>query len=401
MPAGARANLDSRWTILGALFLARTAMGFQFQSIASTAPFLIRDLQAGYAEIGTLIGLYMLPGVLIALPGGLFAGRFNDKSVCAAGLALMMLGGVLIGISHGYALAFAGRLLSGVGAVLFSLVLTKMVTDWFAGREIVFAMGVLLASWPFGIALGLLVQGTLAAALGWQAVMHGTAGLCALALVLVGAVYRPPPRSVAPIAVAAPRLALPPLAEMLPAIVAGILWGCFNLALVIFFSFAPSLMVEHGIAALAAASLTSTALWITMISVPLGGYLVERSGRPDAAIVVFCCVAGLALAALSLGALPALLCVVIGFSIGPPAGAIMALPARVLSPLNRPTGLGMFYTAYYTVVAFGPALAGLARDVSGTAAAAVLFGAALFAAGAPLLWAFAQLAAALQKGEGD
>lgn len=393
--AAARFAIESRWIILGALFLARTAMGFQFQSIASTAPFLIRDLQLGYAEIGTLIGLYMLPGVFIALPGGLVAGRFADKSVCATGLAMMMLGGVLVGISHDYALAFLGRLFSGIGAVLFSLVLTKMVTDWFAGREIVFAMGVFLASWPFGIALGLLVQNAVATELGWPAVMHSTAGLCALALVLVGAVYRPPPHLAAsPTAVTVPPLALPRSAEMVPAVIAGLIWGCFNLGLIIFFSFAPSLLVEQGTPPLSAASLTSTALWITMISVPLGGYLVQRSGRPDGAIIVFCCVAGLALAALSRGTLPALLCAIIGLSIGPPAGAIMALPARVLSAANRAMGLGVFYTAYYAVVALGPGLAGLARDLSGTAAAAIFFGAAFFAVGAPLLWAFRRLSPA-------
>jgi predicted MFS family arabinose efflux permease len=285
-------------------------------------------------------------------------------------------------------------LLSGTGAVLFSLVLTKMVTDWFAGREIVFAMGVFLASWPFGIALGLLMQAALAAQLGWQAVMHGTAALCAVALVLIGAVYRSPPGSAAaPSATTAPRLAWPPAGELLPTAIAGTLWGSLNLGLIVFFSFVPPLLVEQGIAPLAAASLTSTALWISIISVPLGGYLVERSGRPDAAIALSCCIAAMALAALACGRLPALLCVIVGLSIAP-AGAVMALPARVLSAAHRPIGFGVFYTAHYTVIGFGPGLAGVARDVSGTAAAATLFGAAFFAVGAPLLWAFKRFAAA-------
>src|SRR5690348_10439334 len=144
-----------RWVILGVLFLARTAMGFQFQCIASTASFLIERFGIGYAEIGTLIGLYMIPGVVIALPGGMLGKRFGDRRVCAVGLVLMIIGGLVIGASDTYASAALGRLLSGIGAVLFNLVLAKMVTDWFAGREIVTAMGVILASWSFGIALGL------------------------------------------------------------------------------------------------------------------------------------------------------------------------------------------------------------------------------------------------------
>jgi len=140
------AMIDRRWHILGVLFLARTAMGFQFQSVASTAPLLIAELHLGYAAIGTLIGLYMLPGILIAFPGGLLSRSFGDKAVCAAGLVLMIVGGLLLGSAPTPTWVFAGRLVSGTGAVLFNLVLTKMTTDWFAGREIVLAMGVVLAS---------------------------------------------------------------------------------------------------------------------------------------------------------------------------------------------------------------------------------------------------------------
>ena len=64
------AMASNRWFILAVLFLARTAMGFQFQSIASVSPFLIDELAIDYAMLGTLIGLYMLPGILFALPGG-------------------------------------------------------------------------------------------------------------------------------------------------------------------------------------------------------------------------------------------------------------------------------------------------------------------------------------------
>src|SRR5205085_12300906 len=114
------------------------------------------DLGLSYTEIGTLIGLYMLPGVVVALPGGMLGRRFDDKRVCAAGLILMVIGGLIIGYSASYSVAAYGRLVSGGGAVLFNLVITKMVTDWFVGREIVAAMGAMLASWPFGIALALL-----------------------------------------------------------------------------------------------------------------------------------------------------------------------------------------------------------------------------------------------------
>ena len=85
----------NRWTILGAIFVIRTALGFQFQSVASVSSDMIDDLGIGYAEMGTLIGLYMLPGVVFALPGGILGKRFGDKRIGATGLALMAVGGVM------------------------------------------------------------------------------------------------------------------------------------------------------------------------------------------------------------------------------------------------------------------------------------------------------------------
>ena len=181
-----------RWYILATLFGARTTMGFQFQSVASAAPFLTEGLHLSYGEAGTLIGLYLLPGLFLAIPSGLLQLRFGDKAICCVGLFLMAAGGALIGLSDNLALALFGRFWSGVGAVLLNLVVTKMAMDWFAGREISFAMSAIAASWGVGIAVGLMIQVPIASILGWKWLMHIGAVLCLVALVSVLAVYTPP-----------------------------------------------------------------------------------------------------------------------------------------------------------------------------------------------------------------
>ncbi len=378
----------NRWYVLAVLFLCRTAMGFQFQSVASSAASLTQALSIDYTEIGTLIGLYVLPGVVIALPGGMLDRRLGDRQICVGGLALMIAGALLFASGASYGAGFAGRLVSGTGAVLFNLVLTKMVTDWFAGREIVTAMGIILASWPFGIGLALVTQPPLAAHLGWQAVMVATAAFCAVASVLVVAFYREPPHAAAvrhaPESAAAMRL----WREMIPASVAGVLWGSFNVGLVVFFSFTPGLLMEHGLAPAGASALVSLGLWLSMASLPPGGWLAERSGHPQASIIVFSIASAIILLLLVYGFAPAVLCALMGLTIGPPAGAIMALPAAILPPHRRALGLGVFYTAYYGVMAVGPAMAGWCRDHWQTAAAAILFGAMAYLAIVPLFLLF-------------
>jgi hypothetical protein len=69
------------------------------------------------------------------------------------------------------------------------------------------------------------------------------------------------------------------------------------------------------------------------------------------------------------------------------------LPARALSRSNRAIGRGVFYTCYYAVMAAGPAIAGLLRDICGTASAALYLGGGLLLAIPPLLAAFHALKA--------
>src|SRR5262249_42603004 len=139
------------------------------QAIAALSSFVVADLGIDYARLGLLIGLYLLPGIVIAYPGGLLGQHFGDKRIAMFGMALMVAGGLLTAVGHDYASIFAGRLVAGIGAVLLNVLLTKMTTDWFAGREIGTALALLVSSWPIGIGIALVT-------LPWLAVHASTAG---------------------------------------------------------------------------------------------------------------------------------------------------------------------------------------------------------------------------------
>ena len=172
--------LFDRWVALAVLTFARTAMGFQFQSVGAVSPLLMERHHIANTELGWLIGLFSLPGVFLALPGGLLGGRFGDRRVVLAGLGLMSAGSALMGAAEGFAAVVIGRLLSAVGAVLLGVVLAKMVTDWFVGREIIWAMTVLINAWPVGIGLASLTLPIVANAWGVPAVFHVAAGAAAV-----------------------------------------------------------------------------------------------------------------------------------------------------------------------------------------------------------------------------
>jgi MFS family permease len=54
-------------------------MGFQFESIAGAAPLIGDGLGLDKTPLARLIGLYLLPRVAFALPGGLLGRRFGDR----------------------------------------------------------------------------------------------------------------------------------------------------------------------------------------------------------------------------------------------------------------------------------------------------------------------------------
>jgi predicted MFS family arabinose efflux permease len=391
--------MNRRWLILIVLFVARTAMGFQYQTIGSVAPSLVGELHIGFTEIGTLIGLYHIAGVFLSLPGGLIIQRMGDKKLCATGLAAMAAGGMIMAMSDGYGLAFTGRLISGMGAILFNLVITKMTADWFARREIVLAMAVILSTWPFGIALGLFTQPRIAQEYGWRTVVLLAGGVCLLSMLLVTLCYRAPPDEGPTASVPQGGLRLPPWRVVAPVVAAGIMWGSFNSGVVGYFSFVPVLLAERGGMTIAqSGALTSLALWIGMLSIPFGGYVAQWFRRPGVTIVVFSGSAALALASIAAGGPPLLACIAFGLAIGPPPGVITSLPTRILSPPDRAAGFGAFYTFHFLMQASGPVVAGWIHDHAG-GAAAVGFAAAMFLVPLPMFVVFELLARRARRGD--
>lgn len=386
-----------RWIILAVLFAARAATGFQFQSIGSSANLLMHDLSIGYAEVGMLLGAYLLPGVVVAFPAGLLGQHVRDKTIGLAGLALMAGSGLALSYSGDLATAIAARIVGGVGATVVILVATKMVADWFAPKEIVLAMSLLQMSWPFGAMVALPVQtylgqsGGLSAAMLSGAVFSAVA-LCAFALI---------PRGSQPAGATAAGRGKLPAAALVPVLVAGTIWGVMNLACVLFFSYAPLLMVAQGSTPTVSASLTSLAIWFAILAIPTGGYLVHRSGKPMVAIVL-CGITGAAgLAMFVANFHPTIACFIFGLSVGPLSGAILSLPAKVLEPADRSVGFGLFYTCFYVLMAVGPTAAGRLQDAWGSPSAALVASAGLLLAMVPLVALFALLTKRGEFAQGD
>ena len=367
--------MPNRWLILFVLFFARTTMAFQFQSVAALAPLVVEDHGASLADIGLLIGLYFAPGMVIAIPGGVIANRLGDRRVVAGAMALMLLGALLPLVGGGWNTLVAGRLLAGIGGVTINVLMTKLLTDWFAGREIATAMAIYINSWPVGIAAALLVLPLVAASGGLGFAWLAVPLPIGLALFLFVFLYRAPAREAGPSNLADGPGGLPLGAVLL----AGSIWALYNTALAMVFGFGTILLSQRGWSLATASSTTSVVVWLIAISIPLGGFVADRSGRPDAVIALSLlgfAVLLIAAVLVPLWAVPAVF-IAVGLVSGLPAGPIMSLPSLVLRPETRALGMGIFFTIYYVAFVVAPAIAGWLADRAGTAAAPFLLGAVM------------------------
>ena len=212
--------------ILAAVALARIGFGYQYQTVATLGPDLMRLFGLDYATLGTLIGAFMLLGGFVALP-----------------LRPARRGGSAIGWcwargwrsdDGGPAAQRAGRrpgrdrrrpCIAGVGAVAMIVLQNKVIADWFTGRRFMWAISVSVARLPdrhraraaHPAAAG-------CARIGWQAAFLSDAVPMAVALVLFLASFRPAPHA-APVP---RRFSLPSGRECLLLVIAGLIWTAYT-----------------------------------------------------------------------------------------------------------------------------------------------------------------------------
>jgi len=378
-------TLERRWTILAILFVARFASGFQLQSVASVGPFLIADLELNYQQFGTLVGLFMLPGLAVALPAGFLAKLCSDKQVVIAALAFMVTGGVLSGASASHGLVGVGRILSGAGASVLAVTMTKMITDWFVTKELFIGMSIFIVGWPVGIAAGQAFQPHIAQEFGWAVVFHITAIMSAVALMLILLFYRAAPTETKDLSTARRPLSRKEIGLVC---IAGWIWTLSSCAYVVMLSFGPVLLSERGISIVDASRIVSLMSWAFLFALPLGGYLATRFIRPNTVVMIGLFGSVFSGLAISMASHPIVAFTAFGIGSAVAVAVIATLPSEVLRPESRAVGLGIYYSWCYGGMTLAPPIGGLLRDVTQTAAAPIYFATAMTLACVCLLGVF-------------
>ena len=367
-----------RWKVLALVFLARSGLGVQFQTLNSLSGELQEGLGINFQQFGLLVGLFMIAGVFLSFPAGLLSRWLSDRTIIACGLLLLSIGGLLGTLNESYPLIATGRIISGAGFVLGTLYFAKVISDWFAGKELATAMGILVMSWPIGIAVAQVTVPWMAETFSWQAAFYASSAWCVagaigIALVLPSKVKQPVSGSNATIAqnqFSASNWAL--------TIIAGIAWGSFNAGFVVYLSFIDTRFAELAFNPVKSSLYASLPSWIMPISAILAGQWVDRSNARYLAIFIASgagVVAMLMLAYTQWAFASVLIFGIVGASA---AGVIMSLTMFAMPVEARALGMGVFFTVYFLCVLPAPAIAGWLADQNGQTSSALAFAALLF-----------------------
>lgn len=381
--------MPMRWVILFVLFFARTVMAIQFQSVAALSPFIMDSLVITLMQIGVLIGLYSAPGIIVAVAGGAVASWFGDKRTVNASLVLMVVGAAIFMTTTTLAWAVAGRIISAVGGLVLNVLMTKMVIDWFAGRNVSTALAIFISSWPFGIALGLLILPPIATNADLRTAWIALTILTVAALLLFAFVYKVPPGA----ALSSARISFSAL-PWTPLACAAVLWSLYNCAFAMIFGFGHLVLIERGMPVITASSAISAYIIAGAISVPVGGWLADRTGHSNQVILVSLVGGMLVFPAVLYLPNSFLLAILVlgGLLAGLAPGPVVAMPGLILAPEMRAFGTGVFYSIYYMLMMIAPALAGTLADYVGNVSVAFVLGAGMMLLAIFALWAFRQTA---------
>jgi predicted MFS family arabinose efflux permease len=358
MPAMQTDLSPRRWLVLFSTVVSFFSVGVTFFAVPPLIPELVSRFGLTHLAIGVLMGAISVPAILFSIPLGAAIDRWPARAAGNVSLALMAIGAVLFALAPSYAALVAGRLLFGVGGLAINLLLARLVSTAFAGRELALAMGIFNAVYPASMIIMFTLHPKLLATFGWRGELSTLAVVVILAIPLHNLAV---PRDLRGEAATAEQRREPWLS--MPLVALALSWMIFFGAYASIFTFAPE-WAGGGSGALLTVSLIP---WVAIVLAPLTGMLIDRTGRAGrwllaGQLLLTAVLAGMAFRYLT----PAPAMLLVGATFAAVATATYSLPATLVAATRVGFAFG-FITAFSNLGNLaGPAVAGGIHDRTGS-----------------------------------
>jgi len=192
------AGTGFKYIVLASITMICFGNYFAYDEIEPIEPILNRALKINHFQFNNLYAVYSYPNMVLVFFGGLIGDKIGLRLAALIFSSLVVLGAILVPLGPslagwaispfaGYIIMMCGRIIFGMGAESLNVIQTSMTAMWFkGGRELAFAMGLVLSISRLGDFLALSITSYLVQGLGdfRHALWVGTA-LCALSFIFV------------------------------------------------------------------------------------------------------------------------------------------------------------------------------------------------------------------------
>jgi len=262
----------TRWRVVGLAIGAGVLAGMQVGKVPPSIPALRASLDLGLVTAGWVASTFNVVGACAAVAGGLWADRIGARRALLAGLALLALGSLAGAAALGGATLIGSRALAGTGLIAVAVAAPRLIVSAAAPRDYGLALGAWGTYMPTGMALAMVLAGTLAA--GWRALWLLNAALLLAFLVLFASLTRAPPDP------SRPRRAAGRLGQVArlpgPWLLAAC-FGCYTVQWAAITTWLPTFLIETRGAASTGAGLVTAAVVATNVPGNLvGAWLLHR-----------------------------------------------------------------------------------------------------------------------------
>ena len=172
---------------LTVLFVMNTLNYVDRYAFFAAGSHIQKDLHTDDFWFGVLGSAFMIVYTIVAPFTGWLGDRYNRKLLIFGGVGLWSFATVGAAFSADFYHMFFWRALLGIGEASYGVIAPALLADLFPVKERGRAMGVYYLALPVGTALGFVLGGTIADAMGWRAVFFvvGLPGLLAAFAALV------------------------------------------------------------------------------------------------------------------------------------------------------------------------------------------------------------------------
>jgi MFS family permease len=363
------------------LFLARVVYAFSWYNVGAVLPIIGTALAAGPAQLGVVLGAFLVGVGVFQVPAGLAAVRYGARTVSLAGLLILGGAGLASAFSPTWPILALLRGIAGVGAALFFSPALGLIASYFPPGQRGPVIGFYNGGFSIGGALGLFIGAALGLAYGWPAAL-AAGGIALLIMTAAAAALlprepRPRPRRTFDDVWQHGRRVL--TSRGIWALSLGLtgFWSAIYVVASDFVSYAAADHAAWGIGS--AAAITTGVVLAAFPGGPVGGWLAERSQSRRRLAVVFTLLSAGCVAAIPFAPLVVLIpdLVALGFFDGIVFAILYLIPTYL--PETRGEGLALGVGVVNSI------------QVSLGSVVAVAFGVLAASAGYEVAWEFAAL----------